>query len=83
MPSLDGYSLNEKMDKLHDDVQAQIEQLQQDFHNLYSMMEKMKQEKKNGLQESTQKSSTKKAKKESIEHAKAEESVLVKKGNHI
>ena len=72
MPSLDGYSLNKKMDRLHDDIKAQIEQLQQDFHNLYNMMGKMKEEKKSGLQqESTKKSSTKKAKKESIEHAKA------------
>ena len=71
MPSLDGYSLNEKMDRLHDDVRAQIEQLQKDFHNLYSMMEKMTKEKKSGLQESTKKSNTKKAKKESVEHAKA------------
>ena len=72
MPSLDGYSLNKKMDRLHDDIKAQIEQLQQDFHNLYSMMEKMKKEKKSGLQqESAKKSSTKKAKKESLEHAKA------------
>ena len=72
MPSLDGYSLNKKMDSLHDDIKAQIEQLQQDFHNLYSMMEKMKKEKKSGLQqESAKNSTTKKAKKESIEHAKA------------
>ena len=63
MPSLDGYSLNEKMDRLHDDVRAQIEQLQKDFHNLYSMMEKMTKEKKSGLQESTKKSNTKKRKK--------------------
>ena len=71
MPSLDGYSLNEKMDRLNDDVKAQIEQLQKDFHNLYNMMDKMK-EKNDGLQKSsTKKSSTKKEKKESIEHAKA------------
>ena len=72
MPSLDGYSLNEKMDRMHDDIKAQIEQLQQDFHGLYNMMEKMKEEKRSGLQqESTKKSSPKKAKKESIEPAKA------------
>jgi len=64
MPSLDGYSLNEKMDRLNDDVKAQIEQLQKDFHNLYNMMDKMK-EKNDGLQKSsTKKSSTKKVKKE-------------------
>ena len=44
MPSLDGYSLNEKIDKLHDDVKHQIEQLQRDFHNLYSMLEEMKKQ---------------------------------------
>ena len=71
MPSLDGYSLNEKMDRLNDDVKAQIEQLQQDFHNLYSMMDKMK-EKADGLQKGcTKKECTKKAKKEPIKHAKA------------
>ena len=70
MPSLDGYSLNEKMDRLNDDVKAQIEQLQKDFHNLYSMINKMK-EKKDVIQKANKKSSTKKAKKESIEHAKA------------
>jgi hypothetical protein len=67
MPSLDGYSLNEKMDRLHDDIKAQIEQLQQDFHNLYNMMDKMKEK----SDEKASKKSTKKAKKESIEHAKA------------
>ena len=41
MPSLDGYSLNEKMDKLHDDVQCQIDQLKVDFHNLYEELKKV------------------------------------------
>ena len=64
MPSLDGYSLNQKMDRLHDDVKAQIEQLQRDFHNLYNMMDQMK-EKYDGLQKSsTKKGNAKKAKKE-------------------
>jgi hypothetical protein len=64
MPSLDGYSLNEKMDRLHDDVKAQIEQLQRDFHNLYNIINKMK-EKSNGLQKSSpKKGNAKKAKKE-------------------
>tara|TARA_Y100000310_G_scaffold7847_1_gene8523 strand:- start:5840 stop:6073 length:234 start_codon:yes stop_codon:yes gene_type:complete len=44
MSSLDGYSLNEKMDKLHDDVQCQIEQLQKDFHNLYECIKKLEKE---------------------------------------
>ena len=43
MPSLDGYSLNEKMDRLHDDVSAQIEQLQKDFHNLYSYIKNIEE----------------------------------------
>ena len=42
MPSLDGYSLNEKMDSLHEDVQAQIDQLKVDFHNLYAKLNSMK-----------------------------------------
>ena len=67
MPSLDGYSLNEKMDRMHDDVKAQIEQLQKDFHNLYNMMDKMKEKK----HEKASKESPKKTKKESLEHAKA------------
>tara|TARA_R110001583_G_scaffold70689_2_gene199803 strand:- start:418 stop:621 length:204 start_codon:yes stop_codon:yes gene_type:complete len=67
MPSLDGYSLNEKMDRLHDDVQAQIEQLQKDFHNLYNMLDKMKEK----PHEKARKESPKKTKKESLEPAKA------------
>ena len=42
MPSLDGYSLNHKMDSLHEDVQAQIDQLKKDFHNLYERLDNMK-----------------------------------------
>jgi hypothetical protein len=42
MPSLDGYSLNHKMDSLHEDVQAQIDQLKIDFHNLYEKLNSMK-----------------------------------------
>lgn len=63
MPSLDGYSLNEKMDRLYDEVKAEIEQLQKDFHNLYNMMDKMK-EKENVVQKTSKKSSTKKGKEE-------------------
>ena len=62
MPSLDGYSLNEKIDTLHEGISSEIEQLQKDFHNLYSMMEEMK-EKKDAISKSTKKS-TKKVKKE-------------------
>ena len=42
MPSLDGYSLNEKIDTLHEGISSEIEQLQKDFHNLYSMMEEVR-----------------------------------------
>ena len=46
MPSLDGYSLNHKMDRLNDDMQCQIDQLKVDFRNLYTMMEDLKKENK-------------------------------------
>tara|TARA_R110000744_G_scaffold338027_5_gene443233 strand:- start:86 stop:301 length:216 start_codon:yes stop_codon:yes gene_type:complete len=42
MPSLDGYSLNEKMDSLHSDIEHQIEQLGVDFQGLYDMLKNMK-----------------------------------------
>lgn len=45
MPSLDGYSLNHKMDKLNEDMQCQIDQLKIDFRNLYTMMGDLKKEK--------------------------------------
>ena len=67
MPSLDGYSLNGKIERLHDDVQAQIEQLQQDFYALYNMLDKMKER----PNEKASKESPKKTKKESVQHAKA------------
>jgi len=38
MPSLDGYTLNQKMDRLNEDMQCQIDQLKIDFRNLYTMM---------------------------------------------
>ena len=41
MPSLDGYSLNQKIDKLHDEVQDQLDQLKKDFHNLYGYIQNM------------------------------------------
>ena len=46
MPSLDGYSLNQKIDTLHEDVQAQIDQLKRDFHNLYEKLNSMKEDSK-------------------------------------
>ena len=61
MPSLDGYTLNHKMDRLNDDMQCQIDQLKVDFRNLYTMMEDLKkenkkcQEKKHATKSQTQK----------------------------
>ena len=69
MPSLDGYSLNEKMDRLYEEIQAQIEQLQKDFHNLYNYMQKM--EGKLDAKSSKKSSKAKKTKEKSLEHAKA------------
>ena len=63
MPSLDGYSLNKKMDTLHEDVQSQIDQLKVDFHNLYEEIKKVK----------PQKAAKKVAKKESKKEAVIEE----------
>ena len=62
MPSLDGYSLNEKMDRMHNEINSQIEQLQKDFHNLYGLMEKMKEEKAAPAKVSKKKSVKKEAK---------------------
>tara|TARA_R100000329_G_scaffold80443_1_gene68794 strand:- start:4139 stop:4336 length:198 start_codon:yes stop_codon:yes gene_type:complete len=60
MPSLDGYSLNEKIDLLHDGVQQEIQQLQMDFHNLYNMLNTMKKECKCQDQANVTKSKTQK-----------------------
>ena len=38
MPSLDGYSLNEKIDKLHLEVKEEIVRLREDFTELYKYM---------------------------------------------
>jgi len=65
MPSLDGYSLNQKIDTLYKEVRGDIEQLQKDFHRLYQMLADMKDKPKESSNESTKKGSTKKAKKES------------------
>jgi hypothetical protein len=60
MPSLDGYSLNKKMDTLHEDVQGQIDQLKVDFHNLYEEIKKLKPKK------TTKKVAKKEPKKEAV-----------------
>jgi outer membrane murein-binding lipoprotein Lpp len=61
MPSLDGYSLNQKIDRLNDDVQAQIDQLKKDFHNLYSYIKKLEEPK---VEEKVKRAKSKTAKKE-------------------
>ena len=64
MPSLDGYSLNQKIDQTYDEVRADIIQLQKDFHRLYQMLADMKDKpKKEKNEESSKVSKAKKAKK--------------------
>jgi hypothetical protein len=43
MPSLDGYSLNEKIDKLHLEVKEEIVKLREDFTELYKYMKELQQ----------------------------------------
>jgi len=43
MPSLDGYSLNEKIDKLHLEVKEEIVRLREDFTELYKYMKESQQ----------------------------------------
>ena len=42
MPSLDGYSLNEKMDKLHLEVKEDIVRLREEFTELYKYMKELR-----------------------------------------
>ena len=46
MPSLDGYSLNEKIDKLHLEVKEDIVRLREEFTELYKKEAKPKASKK-------------------------------------
>jgi hypothetical protein len=43
MPSLDGYSLNEKIDRLHLEVKEEIVRLREDFTELYKYMKESQQ----------------------------------------
>jgi hypothetical protein len=43
MPSLDGYSLNEKIDKLNLEVKEEIVKLREDFTELYKYMKELQQ----------------------------------------
>ena len=63
MPSLDGYSLNQKIDQTYDEVRADIIQLQKDFHRLYQMLSDMKDNKGEQVEKSKQVPNAKKAKK--------------------
>lgn len=42
MPSLDGYSLNEKMDTLHLEVKEEIVKLREEFTELYKYMKELR-----------------------------------------
>ena len=42
MASLDGYSLNQKIDKLHSEVEKEIEDMQMAFGELYSYLKRKK-----------------------------------------
>ena len=42
MPSLDGYSLNEKIDKLHLEVKEEIVRLREEFTELYKYMRELR-----------------------------------------
>ena len=66
MPSLDGYSLNQKIDQTYDEVRADITQLQKDFHRLYQMLTDMKDTKGAKVEEASKKPKAKKAIKEEV-----------------
>ena len=42
MPSLDGYSLNEKIDSLHLEVKEDIAKLREEFTDLYKYMKELR-----------------------------------------
>ena len=61
MPSLDGYSLNEKIDKLHLEVKEELVRLREDFTELYKYMKELrdKEAKVEANKETKQKASKK------------------------
>ena len=61
MPSLDGYSLNQKIDQTYNEVRADITQLQKDFHRLYQMLSDMKDNKGEKVEKAKKKPKAKKA----------------------
>ena len=59
MPSLDGYSLNEKIDKLRDDVYSELLNMRESFRELYQYLDNIeKKEKACQAKESAAKSKT-------------------------
>lgn len=69
MPSLDGYSLNEKIDKLHLEVKEEIVKLREDFTELYKYMKELQQ--KEIKVEASKKDKQKASKKEKASTEKA------------
>ena len=44
--ALDGYSLNEKIDRIKSQVEAELDEFEARFEDLYNLMNEIKQEKK-------------------------------------
>ena len=65
MASLDGYSLNQKIDKLHSEIVSEIEEMQMAFGQLYSYMKDLE----NNNKPTTKKVSKAKLKKEGAKNA--------------
>ena len=61
MPSLDGYSLNQKIDQTYNEVRADITQLQKDFHKLYQKLSDRKENKGEKVEKAKKKPKAKKA----------------------
>ena len=69
MPSLDGYSLNEKIDKLHLEVKEEIVRLREDFTELYKYMKELRD--REAKVEANKKAKQKASKKEKASTKKA------------
>lgn len=53
--ALDGYSLNEKIDRIKSQVEAELDEFEARFEDLYNLMNEMKQEKKVPLKKAKKK----------------------------
>jgi len=73
MPSLDGYSLNEKIDKLHLEIKEEVVKLREEFTALYKYIKdsQIKEPKVEAKSEVKQKAKPKAAKKEKASAEKA------------